>query len=89
MAWNRPRSILVIACGFHSERWATRIAWIFSSPIFPSFGEEAERGILSKFPEEKQTSETALLFLELIISGVMRGIGQPLPSLAIVSIALL
>jgi type I restriction enzyme M protein len=32
----------------------------------------AERGILSKFPEEKQTSETALLFLQLIMRKLKR-----------------
>src|SRR2546428_7699125 len=33
----------------------------------PPFGGEEERGILSNFPEDKQTSETALLFLQLIM----------------------
>jgi type I restriction enzyme M protein len=28
----------------------------------PPFGGEEERGILSNFPEDKQTAETALLF---------------------------
>jgi type I restriction enzyme M protein len=39
----------------------------------PPFGGEEERGILSNFPEDKQTSETALLFLQLI----MRKLGRP------------
>ncbi len=33
----------------------------------PPFGGEEERGILSNFPETKQTAETALLFLQLIM----------------------
>jgi type I restriction enzyme M protein len=33
----------------------------------PPFGGEEERGILSNFPEDKQTAETALLFLQLIM----------------------
>src|SRR6266704_1361190 len=38
----------------------------------PPFGGEEERGILSNFPEDKQTSETALLFLQLIMSKLKR-----------------
>jgi type I restriction enzyme M protein len=38
----------------------------------PPFGGEEERGILSNFPEEKQTSETALLFLQLIMRKLKR-----------------
>jgi type I restriction enzyme M protein len=33
----------------------------------PPFGGEEERGILSNFPEDKQTAETAMLFLQLIM----------------------
>jgi type I restriction enzyme M protein len=33
----------------------------------PPFGGEEERGIQGNFPEDKQTSETALLFLQLIM----------------------
>jgi type I restriction enzyme M protein len=33
----------------------------------PPFGGEEERGILSNFPDDKQTAETALLFLQLIM----------------------
>jgi type I restriction enzyme M protein len=33
----------------------------------PPFGGEEERGIQSNFPEDKQTAETALLFLQLIM----------------------
>jgi type I restriction enzyme M protein len=33
----------------------------------PPFGGEEERGILSNFPSDKQTTETALLFLQLIM----------------------
>lgn len=45
----------------------------------PPFGGEEERGILSNFPEDKQTSETALLFLQLIMRKLRR---QPNPGRA-------
>src|SRR3989454_6212207 len=45
----------------------------------PPFGGEEERGILSNFPEDKQTSETALLFLQLIMRELKR---QPKPGRA-------
>jgi type I restriction enzyme M protein len=38
----------------------------------PPFGGEEERGILSNFPEDKRTSETALLFLQLIMRKLRR-----------------
>jgi type I restriction enzyme M protein len=38
----------------------------------PPFGGEEERGILSNFPADKQTSETALLFLQLIMRKLRR-----------------
>lgn len=38
----------------------------------PPFGGEEERGILANFPNEKQTSETALLFLQLIMRKLKR-----------------
>jgi type I restriction enzyme M protein len=38
----------------------------------PPFGGEEERGILSSFPEDKQTAETALLFLQLIMRKLRR-----------------
>jgi type I restriction enzyme M protein len=41
----------------------------------PPFGGEEERGILSNFPEDKQTAETALLFLQLIIRKLRRPVG--------------
>src|SRR6184192_1382728 len=45
----------------------------------PPFGGEEERGILGNFPEDKQTSETALLFLQLIKRKLRR---QPKPGRA-------
>jgi len=45
----------------------------------PPFGGEEERGILGNFPEDKQTSETALLFLQLIMRKLKRP-GSPSPS---------
>jgi type I restriction enzyme M protein len=41
----------------------------------PPFGGEEERGILSNFPDDKQTSETALLFLQLIMRKLRRPVG--------------
>jgi type I restriction enzyme M protein len=38
----------------------------------PPFGGEEERGILQNFPADKQTSETALLFLQLIMRKLRR-----------------
>lgn len=38
----------------------------------PPFGGEEERGILSNFPEDKQTAETAMLFLQLIMRKLRR-----------------
>ncbi len=44
----------------------------------PPFGGEEERGIQGNFPEDKQTSETALLFLQLIMRKLRR---SPRPAL--------
>jgi type I restriction enzyme M protein len=38
----------------------------------PPFGGEEERGILGNFPEDKQTQETTLLFLQLIMRKLRR-----------------
>lgn len=38
----------------------------------PPFGGEEERGILGNFPEDRQTAETALLFLQLIMRKLRR-----------------
>ena len=38
----------------------------------PPFGGEEERGILANFPKDKQTAETALLFLQLIMRKLRR-----------------
>jgi type I restriction enzyme M protein len=40
--------------------------------INPPFGGEEERGILGNFPEDKQTSETTRLFLQLIMRKLRR-----------------
>jgi type I restriction enzyme M protein len=45
----------------------------------PPFGGEEERGILSNFPEDKQTAETALLFLQLIMRKLRRPSGGATP----------
>jgi len=47
----------------------------------PPFGGEEERGILGNFPEDKQTAETALLFLQLLMRKVRRP-GLPSPASA-------
>lgn len=39
----------------------------------PPFGAEEQRGILGNFPADKQTTETALLFLQLIMRRLNRG----------------
>jgi type I restriction enzyme M protein len=41
----------------------------------PPFGGEEERGILTNFPEDKQTTDTALLFLQLIMRKLRRPVG--------------
>src|ERR1700687_1787698 len=41
----------------------------------PPFGGEEERGILSNFPEDKKTAETALLFLQMIMRKLRRPAG--------------
>ncbi|MDI6787761.1 MAG: N-6 DNA methylase, partial [Planctomycetota bacterium] len=41
----------------------------------PPFGGEEEKGIQGNFPEDKQTAETALLFLQLIMKKLKRPIG--------------
>ncbi len=45
----------------------------------PPFGGEEERGILSNFPEDKKTAETALLFLQLIMRKLRRPVGGTNP----------
>jgi len=47
----------------------------------PPFGGEEERGILGNFPEGRQTTETALLFLQLIMRKLRR---PPIPGRAAV-----
>lgn len=42
----------------------------------PPFGGEEQRGILSNFPADKQTAETALLFLQLIMRKLRRPVGE-------------
>jgi len=45
----------------------------------PPFGGEEEKGIQGNFPEDKQTSETALLFLQLIMRRLRRAPRAGLP----------
>lgn len=46
----------------------------------PPFGGEEERGILGNFPDDRQTSETALLFLQLIMRRLRRKPTVPVKS---------
>ena len=39
----------------------------------PPFGGEEEGGILTNFPDDRRTSETALLFLQLIMRRLKKG----------------
>ena len=45
----------------------------------PPFGGEEEKGIQNNFPEDKKTSETALLFLQLIMRKLRRPVGGNKP----------
>src|SRR5262249_32986311 len=45
----------------------------------PPFGGEEEAGIQGNFPEDKQTSETALLFLQLIMRKLRRSAKSGFP----------
>jgi type I restriction enzyme M protein len=42
----------------------------------PPFGGEEERGIQGNFPDDRQTSETALLFLQLLMRKLRRNLTQ-------------
>jgi len=42
----------------------------------PPFGGEEEKGILGNFPQDKQSSETALLFLQLIMRKLRKPAGE-------------
>jgi type I restriction enzyme M protein len=46
----------------------------------PPFGGEEERGILDNFPPDRQTAETALLFLQLIMRKLKRSSDRGFPS---------
>ena len=45
----------------------------------PPFGGEEEKGIQNNFPDDKRTSETALLFLQLIMRKLRRPVGGKRP----------
>ncbi len=45
----------------------------------PPFGGEEEKGIQNNFPDDKRTSETALLFLQLIMRTLRRPVGGKKP----------
>ena len=47
----------------------------------PPFGGEEEKGIQGNFPEDKQTAETALLFLQLIMRKLRQVAAPPRPQL--------
>lgn len=50
----------------------------------PPFGGEEEKGIQDNFPEDRQTAETALLFLQLIMRRLRRAPGKHGPARAAV-----
>jgi type I restriction enzyme M protein len=50
----------------------------------PPFGGEEERGILNNFPADKQTAETALLFLQLIMRKLKRPVRGKMGRAAVV-----
>jgi type I restriction enzyme M protein len=50
----------------------------------PPFGGEEEKGVQDNFPQDRQTSETALLFLQLIMRRLRRGSGKSLARAAVV-----
>lgn len=50
----------------------------------PPFGGEEEKGIQGNFPQDRQTAETALLFLQLIMRKLRRGSGKHGPARAAV-----
>ncbi len=50
----------------------------------PPFGGEEERGVQDNFPADKRTSETALLFLQLIMRRLRRPVGGRQPGRAAV-----
>jgi type I restriction enzyme M protein len=50
----------------------------------PPFGGEEERGIQGNFPEDRQTAETALLFLQLVMRKLRRAPGTHGPARAAV-----
>ncbi len=61
-----------LACASSSPKSASRdrVDIILTNP---PFGGEEENGILGNFPEDKQTAETALLFLQLIMRKLASG----------------
>ena len=73
-AWSIRRSIPETHCRFPLREIGDkdRVDVIMTNP---PFGGEEERGILSNFPEDKQTAETALLFLQLIMRKLRRPVG--------------
>ena len=50
----------------------------------PPFGGEEEKGVQGNFPEDRQTAETALLFLQLIMRRLRRVMGKGSPARAAV-----
>src|ERR1022692_4066200 len=72
--WEYPKSDSFNALSFPLREMGDRdrVDVIMTNP---PFGGEEERGILSNFPEDKQTAETALLFLQLIMRKLRRPVG--------------
>ena len=81
MVWNRPKIDPGNSLRFPLREIGDkdRVDIILTNP---PFGGEEERGILSNFPEDKQTSETALLFLQLIMRKLKRQPNRAGPELS-------
>ena len=81
MAWNHPTLTrkTPFALRLREIGDKDRVDLIMTNP---PFGGEEERGILSNFPEDKKTAETALLFLQLIMRKLRRPVAGANPGAA-------
>ena len=68
----------IMAGGDYARRGDALLSFLHNHDVVltnPPFGGEEERGILGNFPEDKQTAETAMLFLQLIMRRLRRQSG--------------
>src|SRR4051812_23382764 len=78
MGWTRRRSIPAILSDSSSLILANASVWTSSSPIHLSAAKK-KKAFKATSPEDKQTSETALLFLQLIMRK-LRKVGRGVPT---------